>query len=165
MKKLLDNFEAYVCAAIFLSMTALGFANVVVRYLTNYSFASTQELLLAGFLLLTVFGASLAAQRGQHLAVTFFAGLLPPRLERWVRVFAAAVSTGLLLLAAWFCIELIRNQIASGVTTAGLQLPAWYYSAALPVGFILIAVRTVQYAIHDFHNPQIDPQLEDVPDV
>ena len=164
MKTLLNNFEAYVCAAIFLGMTAVGFANVVVRYLTSYSFASTQELLLAGFLLLTVFGASLAAQRGQHLAVTFFASLLPAYLERWLRVFAAAVSVGLLLLAAWFCIELVRNQIASGVTTAGLQLPAWYYTAALPLGFVLIALRTVQYAIHDFHDPQIDPQLEDIID-
>ena len=161
MKKLLNNFEAYVCAVIFLGMTAVGFANVLVRYLTSYSFASTQELLLAGFLLLTVFGAALAAQRGQHLAVTFFTGLLPHHLERWVRLFAAAVSVGLLLLAAWFCIQLILNQVATGVTTAGLQLPVWYYSAALPVGFVLIALRTVQYAIHDFH----DPQLEDISDV
>ena len=161
MKKLCDNLEAYICAVIFLSMMAVGFVNVVVRYLTSYSFASTQELLLAGFLLLTVFGAALAAQRGQHLAVTFFTSLLPLRIERWIRVFAAAISTGVLLLAAWFCIELIRNQIVSGVTTAGLQLPAWYYSAALPVGFALIALRTVQYAIRDFHSPQ----LEDFSDV
>ena len=61
MRKYLDNLEAYICAVLFLSMTAVGFANVVVRYLTSYSFAATQELLLSGFLLLTIFGAALAA--------------------------------------------------------------------------------------------------------
>jgi TRAP-type C4-dicarboxylate transport system permease small subunit len=152
MKKHLDNIEAYICAFLFLSMTAVGFANVVVRYLTSYSFAATQELLLSGFLLLTIFGAALAARRGQHLAVTFFTDLIGQPFERWARVFAAIVSTVLLLLAAWFCFDLVRNQLASGVTTPGLQLPAWYYSAGLPIGFILIAIRTVEYAYRDFHN-------------
>ncbi len=159
MKQFLNNFESYVCAALFLSMTAVGFANVVVRYLTSYSFAATQEFLLAGFLLLTIFGAALAARRGQHLAVTFFADLTGTRVDRWVRVFAAVISTALLLLAAWFCLDLVRNQIASGVTSAGLQVPAWYYSVGLPLGFVLIALRTVEYAYHDFYNPHTEEIL------
>lgn len=155
MRKLLDNFEAYVCTAIFVGMTAVGFANVVVRYLTSYSFAATQELLLTGFLLLTVFGAALAARQGQHLAVTFFASLFGPKVETGFKIFAAAVSILLLLLSAWYCLDLVRNQLASGVTSAGLQIPAWYYSAALPFAFVLIAYRTLEFAIKDFRDPLI----------
>lgn len=153
MKRLLDNFEAWVCTALFIGMTAVGFANVVVRYLTSYSFAATQELLLTGFLLLTVFGAALAAREGQHLAVTYFASLFGPGVERVIKIFSAAVSILLLLLAAWYCWQLVQNQLASGVTSAGLQVPAWYYSAALPFAFLLIAYRTLEYAVKDFRDP------------
>lgn len=152
MKRLIDNFEGWICALLFLGMTLLGFANVVVRYLTSYSFAATQELLLTGFLLITVFGASLAAREGQHLAVTYFAGLFGARVETGFKIVAAAISTVLLALAAWYCLDLLRNQLASGVTTPGLGLPAWYYSAALPLAFVLIAIRTVQFAVADWRD-------------
>ena len=68
MRFLLNEFEKIVCAVLFLGMTLIGFINVVVRYATHYSFAASEELLTNGFLLLTVFGAAIAARRGQHLA-------------------------------------------------------------------------------------------------
>ena len=67
MRLFLNEIEKIICAVIFLVMTILGFANVVVRYLSNSSFAATQEILLNGFLLITVFGAAIAARRGEHL--------------------------------------------------------------------------------------------------
>ena len=60
--------ERLICAVLFLGMTLLGFANVVVRYATNYSLASSEELLTNGFLLLTVFGAAIAVEAGVALS-------------------------------------------------------------------------------------------------
>lgn len=145
--KLADRLEEYVCGVIFLVMTVIGFANVLVRYLSNYSFAATQEILLNGFLLLTVFGAAIAARRGEHLAVTLFADILPARIQPYVRWFAVSLSVVLLALSAWYCAEMVMNQRASGITSAGLQVPSWYYSLALPLGFLMIALRLVQGAI------------------
>lgn len=142
-----DRLEEYICSAIFLVMTFIGFANVLVRYLSNYSFAATQEILLNGFLLLTVFGGAIAARRGQHLAVSLFADLLPVSLRSIVSWFALALSVVLLALSAWFCTEMVMNQRASGIVSAGLQVPSWYYSLALPLGFILVALRLIQNAI------------------
>ena len=82
MKFLLREAEKIICAALFLGMTLLGFANVVVRYGTNYSLAATEELLTNGFLILTVFGAAIAARRGEHLAVTLFYDSLPATIRR-----------------------------------------------------------------------------------
>lgn len=162
MRKFLDNAEAYICAALFLGMTAIGFVNVVVRYLTSYSFAATQEFLLAGFLLLTVFGAALAARKGEHLAVTLFTDLLPQALRRPVRILAALLSLALLLLTVWYCFELVRYQRASGVVSSGLQIPAWYYSAALPFGFLLVAIRVAQRAILELRHPERTGEIPDV---
>lgn len=145
--KVADRLEEYVCSLIFLVMTFIGFANVMVRYLSNYSFAATQEILLNGFLLLTVFGAAIAARRGQHLAVTLFADMLPSAVQPFVRWCAVFLGVALLVLSAWYCAEMVINQRTSGIVSAGLQVPSWYYSLALPLGFLMIALRLVQGAI------------------
>ncbi|ESR23837.1 TRAP transporter small permease [Lutibaculum baratangense] len=147
MSFVLRDAEKIVCAVILLAMTLLGFANVVVRYLTNYSLAATEELLTNGFLLLTIFGAAIAARKGEHLAVTIVYDLSPPRARKAILIVANVLSVVLLLLAAWFCWQLAMNEYRSGLRSYGLQLPAWYYSAGLPLGFLLVMVRFVQHAV------------------
>lgn len=143
----LRDAEKIICVVLFLGMTLLGFANVLVRYLTNYSFAASEELLTNGFLILTIFGAAIAARGGDHLAVTLVYDLLPagPRKVLWW--FSVAMSVLLLGLSAWYCWQLVVNQQTSGIRSYGLRIPAWYYSAALPFGFALIIVRYLQYAL------------------
>src|SRR5690606_40257782 len=80
MAFILRDAEKIVCAVLFLGMTLLGFVNVLVRYLTNFSFAASEELLTHGFLVLTIFGAAIAARQGDHLAVTLLYDALPPPL-------------------------------------------------------------------------------------
>jgi TRAP-type C4-dicarboxylate transport system permease small subunit len=52
----------------------------------------------------------------------------------------------LLALSAWFCWQLLSNQLATGTRSYALQIPAWYYSAGLPFGFALVLIRYVQHA-------------------
>ena len=153
MRHLLDEAEKIICAAIFLAMTGLGFVNVVVRYLTSYSFAATQELLLDGFLLITVFGAAIAARRGEHLAVTLVTDLLPAAGRRIAVAISATLSVLLLALSAWYTLGLVQNQYESGVTSSGMQIPEWYVSVGLPVGFALIAIRLVQAGFAEWRQP------------
>ncbi|AUH64923.1 TRAP transporter small permease [Paracoccus zhejiangensis] len=142
--RLIDDFEKIVCAVLLLGMTALGFANIVVRYGTSHSFAATEELLTGGFVLLTVFGAAIAARRGEHLAVELISDLLPPPARRVVIWLAGALSVALLVASVWFTIGLVQNQIRTGMTSYALNLPLWWYSAAVPLGFALVLVRYVQ---------------------
>lgn len=146
MNFILRDFEKIVCVAIFAAMTALGFVNVVVRYLTSYSLASSEELLTNGFLLLTIFGAAIAARSGDHLAVTLLYDVVPPPVRKAILLLATALSALLLALSAWFCWQLVTNQMSSGIRSYALQIPAWYYSVAMPFGFALILIRYLQYA-------------------
>ena len=146
LRFLLREFEQIVCVALLIGMTALGFVNIVVRYATDMSFAASEELLTSGFLLLTVFGGAIAARRGGHLAVTAIEQALPPLPRKVVFLLSVTLSVGLLSLSALFCWQLVKNQISSGVRSYALQVPMWYYSAALPLGFLLTLVRSVQHA-------------------
>lgn len=142
---LLRDFEKILCAAIFLAMTGIGFANVVIRYLTNRSFAATEELLVNGFLLLTLLGAAIAARRGEHLAVTVLFEALPRRGRALLLALSGALGLLLLGLSAWFCWQLLVYQVRSGTASYALQLPAWYYTAGLPFAFVLVAARFLQH--------------------
>lgn len=146
IRLLLRDFEKMVCAILFLAMTALGFVNVVIRYGTNYSFAASEELLVNGFLLLTVFGAAIAARRGEHLAVTMVHEVLPRVLWLPILLLSVLLSVALLSLSAWFSWEAMMNIRRVGMRSYGLGLPAWYYQAALPFGFALIILRYLQHA-------------------
>ena len=143
---LLRDFEKIVCAILFLAMTALGFVNVVIRYGTNFSFAASEELLVNGFLLLTVFGAAIAARRGEHLAVTMVHEVLPRVLWWPILLLSVVLSVVLLSLSAWFSWEAMMNIRRVNLQSYGLGLPAWYYQAALPFGFALIILRYLQHA-------------------
>ncbi|MFD1796359.1 TRAP transporter small permease [Paracoccus aurantiacus] len=163
MRFILNEAEKIVCAAIFLGMTAIGFANVCARYLTHYSLAATEELLTYGFLLLTVFGAAIAARRGEHLAVTLLTDKLPLTLRRAVFLLAVALTVFLLAMSAWFSWQALVNTFRNGMTSYALQIPAWYYQAAVPFGFALIIVRYLQYAATYLRDPDSAP--DEVPDV
>lgn len=153
MAFVLRDAEKIVCVVLFLGMTLLGFANVVVRYLTNYSLAASEELLTNGFLILTIFGAAIAARRSEHLAVTLFYEMLPPIPRKLVWWFSVAASLSLLVLSAWYSWELLANQFRSGIVSYGLRVPAWYYTIAMPFGFAIIALRYAQYAL-EYHRSE-----------
>lgn len=152
MKFVLRDAEKIVCAVLFLAMTLLGFANVVVRYGTNYSLAATEELLTNGFLILTVFGAAIAARRGEHLAVSLLYDVLPTALRKCFLIVSGGLSLLLLMLSAYFSWEVFTNQLASGMRSYGLGLPAWYYHVAVPFGFALIIIRYLERMITELKN-------------
>ena len=67
-------------------------------------------------------------------------------------LFATALSVVLLAASAWFTWELLTNQISSGIRSYALQIPAWYYSVALPFAFALVIVRYIQHALGEWND-------------
>lgn len=163
MRFVVNEFEKIVCAVLFLGMTLLGFVNVVVRYGTHYSFAATEEVLTNGFLLLTVFGAAIAARRGEHLAVTLVQDALPRRAAQAVFALSVVLSVILLGASAYFSWATLMNLMANGMRSYGLGLPAWWYQAGLPFGFALVIIRYLQHAAEVWHTPKAAPAV--TPDV
>ncbi len=158
MRFLLNEFEKVVCVVLFLGMTLIGFINVVVRYATHYSFAASEELLTNGFLLLTVFGAAIAARRGQHLAVTIVQDFLPRPAAQAVFLLSIILSVLLLVASAWFSWATLMNQIGSGIRSYALGVPAWWYQVGLPFGFALIIIRYLQHAAEMWRATRQEPR-------
>src|SRR5690606_6818329 len=67
------------------TMAALVLANVVSRYVYNYSIIWVEELTQFQMIWITYLGAGLALRQGRHVAVDLVENLLPPGLRRGLR--------------------------------------------------------------------------------
>lgn len=135
-----DALAALIMAA--LCLITLG--NVLVRYFTNASFAFTEELSVYLVVVMTFVGAAGAFTRGHHLAITFLVDRLPTRGRAAQRVFALACGIAMFGVLAWWGGLMWWDDFRSGLTSPGLGVPQWWYTAAVPVLSALIVLRLLQ---------------------
>ena len=129
---------AVACMALLVVITLL---NVVTRYLTDQSFAWTEEISIFLMVVMTLAGASAAAGRDRHIRIELFYGGGPAARRRRLHIFAAC-ATGLLFAGmALLFGRMVADEIRWGETTMGLGVPRWWYSIGLPVLCATIALR------------------------
>lgn len=118
-------------------------ANVVVRYLTAYSFAFTEEVSVALLVALALLGSAAAFGAGRHIQVTFFIERLPARWQTACEGVALAGNALLFGLLAGLGGRLAWDEFRFEVTSPGLGLPQWLYTVWLPVLALWIAARAL----------------------
>jgi TRAP-type transport system small permease protein len=135
------RIEEALAAAAMALICLISFANVVVRYLTNASFAFTEEISVFLLVVLTLVGAAAAFARDRNIRVTFFVQMGRPRLRLAAEVLGLALSIVLFLMVAWYGWRFVVDDWQYGTTSPGLGLPRWVYSVWLPALAIAIAAR------------------------
>ena len=81
----LVSANRWLVIALMAAMAVLVFANVVSRYLLNYSIIWVEELTRYMMVWVGFLGAGLVLRLGAHIAVEAFQDLLPPRAARALR--------------------------------------------------------------------------------
>lgn len=147
MFKLLDKAEEWICAIMLLFMAILAFVNVVVRYLTTFSFAFSEELLVNLFVWITMLGGSIAMRKGALLGVTFLVDRLPVGFKKAASVVVTLCGVILFTLLAYHGVDMVRSEYRSGMTTYSIALPMWIFGIAVPVCAFLLIVRTIQRGV------------------
>ena len=134
--------EALGAAALGL-ICAISFANVVVRYATNVSFAFTEEFSVFLLAFMTFIGASLAFAKDGHIRILFFVERLPPSLRRACGWISLGVTVALLGLIAYYGALFTLDEWRYGETSPGLGYPNWIYTVWLP---LLVAAMLARLA-------------------
>jgi TRAP-type C4-dicarboxylate transport system permease small subunit len=125
----------------------ITFANVVVRYLTNFSFAFTEEFSIFLMLFMAlVGGSSVMAKRG-HLNIMYLVDKLPPNSRRWTLIAATALTAITFLLLTVFGARMAWDEYRFEVTSPGLGLPTWTYTMWLPLLSLAICGRAIGVVI------------------
>jgi TRAP-type C4-dicarboxylate transport system permease small subunit len=137
------KFEEAVAAAAMAFVCLITFANVVVRYLTDASFAFTEEFSVFLLVVLTLAGAAGAFVRNRNIRVEFFAALAPLRVQRWLEIMGLLLTVALFLMVAWYGARFVADDWKFGTTSPGIGVPQWVYSIWLPALSLLIAGRAL----------------------
>lgn len=131
-------------AGIILGMLALiTFANVVVRYLTNFSFAFTEEFSIFLMVIMTLLAGSSLMAKGGHLNVSYFVDRFPPRIKRASKMSAVIVTAFTFLLLAVLGARMAWDEYRFEVTSPGLGIPTWIYTVWLPLLSLAIFGRAL----------------------
>jgi len=138
-----------------LAIAILGlitFANVVVRYLTNFSFAFTEELSVFLMVFLALMGGSSVMAKRGHLNITYLVDKCPPSARRMVQLAAAFLTSLTFLLLALLSTRMAWDEFRFEVTSPGLGIPSWIYTVWLPILSLAIFGRSVGVLVRMWRN-------------
>lgn len=136
----LEEYTAGIAIGI---LGVITFANVVVRYLTNFSFAFTEELSVFLMVLVALLGGSSVMAKGGHLKIMFVVDRVSPERRRVVGLIANVVTAIMFLLLAIFGARMAWDEYRFEVTSPGLGVPTWIYTVWLPLLSLAIFGRAV----------------------
>lgn len=142
------------CAALAMALICcITFANVLVRYFTNASFAFTEEFSVFLMVVLTFFGAAAAFVRNQHIRMTYLTERMPPRVAHKVELLMMALSAVMFALMAWYGSFLFWDDWEYNTTSPGIGIPQWIYTIWLPLLSAVIFLRIVGRMIRLMRQP------------
>ena len=146
--------------------SVLLFANVVMRYVFLSPLNWVEETSLYLMVWIVFIGGSIAIRTRGHMAIDLLPlALSPPNRRR----LALAVSVASLLFFAvffWYSLEHTLRVRSINQLTPVMQAPMWLTYLAMPVGSLLMSLRTMQAILrtlgeHDFSDASIPVDLQD----
>jgi TRAP-type C4-dicarboxylate transport system permease small subunit len=129
------------------ALCVITMANVVVRYLSDESFAWTEEFSVFLLVLTTMAGTAAAAMRDNHIRIEFFLASGSTSRQRSLTLFGALVTTVFFLVLAVLTGRMAWDDFHYAEISMGLGVPRWWYTAWVPALSLVIVLRVIQALI------------------
>lgn len=136
----LEDLLGVICMMLLVVIT---FGNVVVRYLTDYSFAWTEEISIAVMVIMTLAAASAAIARDRHIRIDFFLDRGTTARRRRLVMFGALSVCAFFTLLTILSGRVVWDDLQYGETSPGIGVPIWWYSMWTPILSLAIAGRAL----------------------
>ena len=137
--------EDWLTVLIMAALALITFANVLVRYFTDTSFAWTEEFSVFLMIVLAMVAGSAAVARDRHIRIEFFSARGSPRRQRRLAWFGAAMVALLFGLMTVLSVRLVWDDYRFGETSPGIGVPQWWYSIWLPIIACAITLRAIGF--------------------
>jgi TRAP-type C4-dicarboxylate transport system permease small subunit len=135
--------EDWLTVIVMALLALITFANVLVRYFSDQSFAWTEEFSVFLMIVLSLVAGSAAVARNQNIRIEYFADNGPEKRQKALARFGAAMVFVLFALMAVLSVRLVYDDIRFGETSPGIGVPQWWYTIWLPVLSVAIAGRAL----------------------
>ncbi len=129
----------WVVVLLLAAMSTIVFANVSLRYLSNFSITWAEEVARYLMIWMTFLGAGLSLRVGGHVAITNLHDFLGTRSQRALRAFVGLLLVCFFIAMMWIGYEYMSRM--GRQLTPATRLPFSYIYAAMPIGFALMIVH------------------------
>ena len=151
--------EDWLTVIIMALLALITFANVLVRYFTDASFAWTEEVSVFLMIVLAMVAGSAAVARNRHIRIEHFADSGSPQRQRRLAVFGAAMVALLFTLLTVLSARLLVDDVRYGETSPGIGVPQWWYTMWLPIISAAITLRAVGLMLRGGRAAAANPDL------
>lgn len=141
MKRIPVAFEEGLAVACMALLVLITLANVVTRYVTEQSFAWTEEISVFLIVVMTLAGASAAAARDRHIRIEFFYDAGSAQRQLALKVAGACLAALTFGGLAFLFALMVADEWRYGETSMGLGVPRWWYTIFSPLLCAAIALR------------------------
>jgi TRAP-type C4-dicarboxylate transport system permease small subunit len=152
--RVLDALDRAVTAALLLAVTVMVgvvSAQVALRYGFNRSIDWADELSRLAFVWSIFLAIPLGVRQGAHIGIDIVVLKFPPRVQRWLRRFAAAVSAALMGLIAWAALGVAQEQWDELMST--LDWSVGWFIVPVGVGAALSALHLLRIVVEGPPTP------------
>lgn len=122
------------------AMILLASSQIFLRNVMDSGFAWADEALRLMVLWVAMLGAVAASRENRHIAIDALSRILPPGLRVWADLIVRAFTATVAFVLAWYSWVFVSESREFEDLLLG-DLPAWWFQAILPAGFLLIGYR------------------------
>ena len=134
-------------------LSLITFANVLVRYFTDQSFAWTEEFSVFLMIVLALVAGSASVARNRQIRIEYFADSGSEKRQRVLARLGALMVFLLFALIAVLSTRVVWDDYRFGETSPGIGVPQWWYTIWLPVMSVAIAGRALGLFIRRGRKP------------
>ena len=142
-----------VACMVVLVLITLG--NVLTRYLTDESFAWTEEISIFLIVVMTLAGAASIAARDAHIRIEYFYDGGSAARRRTLRLVTALATVLLFLVLTLLFAVTLADEVKWSETSMGLGVPRWWFTAVVPPLCLAIAVRAGLVGLRIWREPTL----------
>jgi TRAP-type C4-dicarboxylate transport system permease small subunit len=135
--------EDWLTVIVMALLALITFANVLVRYFTDQSFAWTEEFSVFLMIVLSLVAGSASVARNLQIRIEYFADNGSETRQRRLAQFGALMMALLFGLIAVLSVRMVYDDITYGETSPGIGVPQWWYTIWLPIMSTAIAGRAI----------------------
>lgn len=135
------KIEDWISVTVMAVLALITFVNVLVRYMTDQSFAWTEEISVFLLIVLTMTAGATAFVRNQHIRIELFADGGTPTRRRKLALISYTLVLAFFVLLTILSARMALDEYNWGDTSPAIGVPTWWYSMWMPVLSFAISLR------------------------
>jgi C4-dicarboxylate transporter DctQ subunit len=147
-----ENAERWAMLVCYIFCCIVIVQEVVRRFVLNYSSAWGEEAARYAFIYLGWIGAAYAVRERAHIRFDILLQRMGPRGKVVVFTIAELATIAFACIALYWSLHTIRTLLQFDAATPVLRVNKVWFEAAVPIGFALIVLRSVQNIQRDWRD-------------